>query len=1237
MKKLLALVLALVMTLGLATVGANAAYKDADSINYKEAVDVMSAIGVLAGDETGFRPTDTLKRSEGAKIIAYLIAGKATADAMTATGTKYTDLPANHWAAGYMEYLSAIGVMGGLGNGRIDPDGSLSATAFAKMLLVALGYDAAIEKMGGDDWQINTQRLANKVGLFDGNSKVVGSAAVTREEAALYALNTIKSPLVEYETKGTSIVVGDAAITTGASNASYMTTTARKTQTIDDKMVNGTSAYIVEFAEQYYPKLVLDTTIDDFGRPANVWTLNSKKVGTFADTADLEYTAAVAIGTIYSDLGITSTLPSTSVSFSRNGNLDETALRDNSGNALSSIAIVKGASSKIGGNGCLTQVYYDSDDRTATITMVDTYFAKVNGVYAATATKDAYVTLSTSATENTGDGSKYETDDAYAVGDYVLYTYSVADNGAVVSMQKAESVQGTLSAYTAGTNVTVDGTVYKANCVAKSKDTISSDLTNAMNTTVTVFKDAYGYAVTVDATAAQDTYAVVLGYSGVGAKGTLSTRTVNLLFPDGTTKTVTAASNSAEFADDADGTKTDTKINTGDIVKYVINSSGEYRLTVAADANSYDGSNDGDGNLIVNGSSSLKGTGANVDSHDNGIRRNAAGSGAYVTYANGGTIFLIKNGTTYTAYKGFAAVPTIKLTQNKTIVTAYSKNNNTLATAIYIDATNATITDNSKDTIYIFGSSGTDASYNETLGTYYEYDAIINGESGVKIQMTHEVKQPIIATNLNKNSKGVYSLTARYAAGATAANDGVANSIEQNDSTNGGLHYRVHTYAVDNGTIQLGTDFYPIADDCQVFRIASNSNAVTKIAATSISEDANDKAWFKVTDGEVTTIVIKTIDGISAIDVAVDNSDPSYAYADVVANAITVHYIDKTPVGTTFNADHANNLAQIHTLAANALQEQGYSVTVWDNAASATGTVKATNGTLTKTFTVTPTAYHQLIVDGETKEYFTATGTSTLTLGNLVTLGGGSGTGYVRSNANEAVAAATVGYTAYAASSSDATKVIAAAGQNDNVRIYTGYVKVTLGANTNGYTEANTTGKITKVPSATAGDGNVIANGKFYRADESAVLTGTSSNVTLTAAMTADDVALKQVFKLTVTAAVSDIKDDNNIVAFNYNAPGTDYTSYADPSTYNVVVKAVVATGGASAAKSVTISCDDGTRGNTTRVGADNIGATGHETLGTGDGTLQIGAATLTVGTNLYQVAFTGIDDDSNEFTIAGT
>ena len=50
MKKLLALVLALVMTLSLAVVGSNAAFKDADKVNetYSEAVNVLSGMNWVA-------------------------------------------------------------------------------------------------------------------------------------------------------------------------------------------------------------------------------------------------------------------------------------------------------------------------------------------------------------------------------------------------------------------------------------------------------------------------------------------------------------------------------------------------------------------------------------------------------------------------------------------------------------------------------------------------------------------------------------------------------------------------------------------------------------------------------------------------------------------------------------------------------------------------------------------------------------------------------------------------------------------------------------------------------------------------------------------------------------------------------------------------------------------------------------------------------------------------------------
>ena len=71
MKKLLALVLALVMSMSLVTIS-NAAFKDADKIDYKEAVDVMNAVGVFIGDEKGnFNAKENLTREQAAKMTPY--------------------------------------------------------------------------------------------------------------------------------------------------------------------------------------------------------------------------------------------------------------------------------------------------------------------------------------------------------------------------------------------------------------------------------------------------------------------------------------------------------------------------------------------------------------------------------------------------------------------------------------------------------------------------------------------------------------------------------------------------------------------------------------------------------------------------------------------------------------------------------------------------------------------------------------------------------------------------------------------------------------------------------------------------------------------------------------------------------------------------------------------------------------------------------------------------------------
>ena len=252
MKKLLALVLALVMSMSLVTIS-NAAFKDADSIDYKEAVDVMNAVGVFVGDEKGnFNAKENLTRQQAANIIAYHeLASKAAHDLVG--DATFTDVASTRWSAGFVGYCAQAGVVSGNGDGTFSPAGQLTALQFGKRLLVEIGYDAKAAGMVGTDWAINTSKLMAKTKLMDGIDGSVNQV-LTREKAAQMCLNALEAPMVTYETKGSSIIVNGADINFGASVAKYETSTIAKDQNISSqKLTSG--EYTVELGEKLYKDL----------------------------------------------------------------------------------------------------------------------------------------------------------------------------------------------------------------------------------------------------------------------------------------------------------------------------------------------------------------------------------------------------------------------------------------------------------------------------------------------------------------------------------------------------------------------------------------------------------------------------------------------------------------------------------------------------------------------------------------------------------------------------------------------------------------------------------------------------------------------------------------------------------------------------------------------------------------------------------------------------------------------
>ena len=924
MKKLLALVLALVMSMSLVTIS-NAAFKDADSIDYKEAVDVMNAVGVFVGDEKGnFNAKENLTREQAAKIIAYLELGSKAADALVG-GATFTDVASTRWSAGFVGYCAQAGIVSGVGDSKFDPAGQLTALQFGKMLLVELGYDAKAEGMVGTDWAINTSKLMAGTKLMDGISGSVNQV-LTREKAAQMCLNALEAPMVTYDTKGSTIIVDGTKINFGASVAKYETSTVAKDQNISkEKLTSG--EYTVELGEKLYKDLKKNSTTDAFERPATEWMLKAKSIGTYADAADLSYTATVEIGTIYSDLGLSKGIDDSKVTYYEDGrNLSSSWNQD----------IVKGSKVEKGGNGTLLEVYYNDDAESLTVIAINTYVGKITASYKASTTKDAYVTFTP---KNSGDpGSSYETDDSYSKDDIVLYTYSYkAGDAGVKSMALAEKVTGKMNGFTAEKNVTVDGTTYK-------KSAKGTPITTGMNTSVgkdvSVYLDQYGYAAFVDA---DDTlqYAVILAYE-VGSR--LDSPRAKLLFTDGTTKKVDVKAlkdaRGNAYAGNSLGAyaSANSDLNKYDVVSYTVNSDEEYTLTLAADArDAVVGSA-----KITKGIPSLAGT-------VSGNWYNVGTTNSGVLYANGKTTFLVidESGTdtTYTSYTGIANVPNIEwkggtYTAPITLLTE----DNTIAKIVVVAKTkvsgetnNLYISDGSKAVTFIKGGSA-GQSYTKELGYYYEYDAIIDGAES-KIKTDFAVTNYSILTGVSYNSKGVAS-----GYGEIASMD--INNPVAHTGTN--LFTAVGTEATTNSVVKIGTKLYAFDDDCKVYYIGTDGTLIAS-APASIGKDANDQVWFKLTDGLLSTVFIKVVDETSAVNpsngtVAVklvkdasgkvtlqytNSDDAAVAYTGTVTITNTTNGYTTTVdlVGGSFNAN-TTTFADAETIAVSSNSAVKYQATV---------------------------------------------------------------------------------------------------------------------------------------------------------------------------------------------------------------------------------------------------------------------------------------------------------------------
>lgn len=201
LKKVIALVAIFAMMVS--TVAFAQTFTDVDEAHdYYEAIEMLSSLNILTGDDQDgdgkmdFRPNDTITRAEVAAVISRI--QNITSAAQTAT--EFVDVPASHWASGYIAQAAGQGIVNGYGDGNFGPDDKVLYEQVVKMLVETLGYGPYVADQGG--YPTGHLTAASRYGILEGVVGGAQGAEANRGMVAQMVYNAIDTPLMDRWTYG---------------------------------------------------------------------------------------------------------------------------------------------------------------------------------------------------------------------------------------------------------------------------------------------------------------------------------------------------------------------------------------------------------------------------------------------------------------------------------------------------------------------------------------------------------------------------------------------------------------------------------------------------------------------------------------------------------------------------------------------------------------------------------------------------------------------------------------------------------------------------------------------------------------------------------------------------------------------------------------------------------------------------------------------------------------------------
>ena len=625
-KKVLSLVLCVAVMLSVMVMGAGAAFSDQDKIENTEAVNMCTVLNIIGGYPDGsYKPEGNIKRSEITKMICVALNGGKEPNVSTNTTPTFSDVRGTNaaWAEGYIESCVAQGIISGVGGGRFSPNGNVTGSQLAKMLLVSLGYNANTEGFVGNAWATNVNVIASQKGLYEGLERMDTSAALTRDNAAQMVWNAMNAYEVEYKTTivtdengklETIVTVQDKVV--GSNNDKitlledkYEAKTFTGTFDGNDKTISTLKDGQIQVegmnnktpSESVTAKFTYDFDLKYIGEEVSVLYKDSTNSGTRyqPDDNDTIYGVVVTGNTSvvnatvddidgdYNTAGKVS-ISDTSYKVAKEGKIVTNLVNVDTGDAWATQdAGVTAIEELSEANGDTVKFVLDDQNEIVSVYVTTTDLYKVTAVSGSKVSISGIGTIDT-AENGTSVYDGVAKDDVVAVTK--LYQDKTAD--ATFVIEKAEAVSGTVTAYNAKT-ITLEGTVYDVYNEANYKSGLTDDAVPNLSSD-DLDKEFTLYLVNGYVRAVQkgsedmNQYAIVVDKDDNGVlDSTFKEPKAELLFADGSKKTVILHKDSKIYSDNSVTTPTNTfntlsknvsDLQKNQIVKYAEMSNGQYKI-----------------------------------------------------------------------------------------------------------------------------------------------------------------------------------------------------------------------------------------------------------------------------------------------------------------------------------------------------------------------------------------------------------------------------------------------------------------------------------------------------------------------------------------------------------------------------------------------------------------------------------------------------------------------------------